>query len=248
MDLGLADRVVVVTGATAGIGAAVTRLLVTEGARVVTVSRRPASAGLGEALHIAADLFEAGEPQRAIQLTESEFGVIDALVNNVGYARIRNLEDLTDDDWELAFRANLLSAVRATAAVLPGMVARGSGSIINVASTAGRRPSAKMPDYSVSKAALLAYSRQVAETYARAGVRCNAVVPGPTKTGSWLGEGGLADQQGDRTDVLARAEAARPMGRFAEPTEIAGAIVFLCSGRSSYVTGAEWSVSGGSVP
>jgi 3-oxoacyl-[acyl-carrier protein] reductase len=248
MDLGLADRVVVVTGATAGIGAAVTRLLVTEGARVVTVSRRQASDGLGEALHIAADLFEAGEPQRAIQLTESEFGVIDALVNNVGYARIRNLEDLTDDDWELAFRANLLSAVRATAAVLPGMVARGSGSIINVASTAGRRPSAKMPDYSVSKAALLAYSRQVAETYASAGVRCNAVVPGPTKTDSWLGEGGLADQQGDRTDVLAKAEAARPMGRFAEPTEIAGVIVFLCSGRSSYVTGAEWSVSGGSVP
>ncbi len=105
-----------------------------------------------------------------------------------------------------------------------------------------------MPDYSVAKAALLAYSRQVAETYAGDGIRCNAVIPGPTLTDAWLGDGGLADQQGERDDVLAKAAAGRPLGRFADPDEIAAAAVFLCSDAAAYVTGAEWSVSGGTVP
>lgn len=248
MKLELADRVIVVTGATAGIGLATTERLVVEGARVVTASRDRVGPDAGEALHVSVDLFEAGGPERVIEQAEAKFGHVDALVNNVGYARIRDLADVTDDDWELAFRANVLSALRATTRVLPGMVRRGRGSIVNVSSTAGRRPSLKMPDYSVTKAALLAYSRQVAETYVSAGIRCNAVIPGPTRTRSWLGEGGLAEQQGEREEVLERAAAARPMGRFAEPHEVADVIVLLCSDRSSYVTGAEWSVSGGSVP
>ena len=248
MELELADRTVVVTGATAGIGCAVAELLVREGARVVSVSRSPSGPAICESLHVSADLFEAGEPQRAMRAIEAEYGVIDALVNNVGFAKIRKLEDVSDSDWDLALRANVMSAIRATSTVLPGMLARGRGSIVNVASTAGRRPSLKMPDYSVGKAALLAYSRQVAETYAGTGVRCNAVIPGPTKTPLWLADGGLADQQGERDEVLAKAEASRPMGRYAEPNEIAAVIVFLCSDRSSHVTGAEWSVSGGSVP
>ena len=105
-----------------------------------------------------------------------------------------------------------------------------------------------MPDYSVAKAELLAYSRQVAETYASDGIRCNSVIPGPTLTPAWTGPGGLAEQQGERDAVLAAAAAARPLGRFATAEEIANVIVFLASDRASYVTGAEWSVSGGSVP
>ena len=105
-----------------------------------------------------------------------------------------------------------------------------------------------MPDYSVAKAALLAFSRQVAETYVGDGIRSNAVIPGPTLTDAWLGDGGLADQQGERAEVLAKAAAGRPLGRFAEAEEIAGVAVFLCSDAASYVTGAEWSVSGGTVP
>jgi NAD(P)-dependent dehydrogenase (short-subunit alcohol dehydrogenase family) len=105
-----------------------------------------------------------------------------------------------------------------------------------------------MPHYSVTKAAVLSLSRLVADLYATDGIRCNAVTPGPTATDAWLGDGGLADQQGDRDEVIARVAAGRPLGRLAQPEEIAAAIVFLCSDRASYVTGAAWSVDGGTVP
>ncbi len=128
------------------------------------------------------------------------------------------------------------------------MTARESGAIVNVSSTAAKRPSASMPDYSVTKAAMLSFSRLVADLYAKRGIRCNAVTPGPTATDAWLGEGGLADQQGSRAEVLAKVAAGRPIGRLAQPEEIAAVIVFLCSERASYVTGAAWSADGGTVP
>ena len=141
-----------------------------------------------------------------------------------------------------------MSYVRAIRAALPHL--RGSGGVIvNVASTAGKRPSTGMPHYSVTKAAVLSLSRLVADLYAKDGIRCNAVAPGPTATDAWLKQGGLADQQGaDRDEVLKKVGPGRPLGRLAEPEEIAAAIVFLCSERSSYVTGAAWSVDGGTVP
>ena len=247
MEARLDDRVVVITGGSAGIGLAAAEEMAKSGAAVVTVSRG-GGPGVGETLHVAADLGERGEPQRVVAEVEARLGRVDVLVNNVGLAVARRLEDVTDDDWELSWRLNVLSAVRATSAALPGMLERGRGAIVNVASTAGRRPSRSLSDYSVTKAALLAYSRQVAETYAKQGIRCNAVIPGPTLTPSWTAPGGLAEQQGDREAVLAAAQAARPLGRFATPDEIAAVIVFLASDAASYVTGAEWSVSGGSVP
>jgi NAD(P)-dependent dehydrogenase (short-subunit alcohol dehydrogenase family) len=247
VELGLENRVVVITGGSAGIGLATAKAMCESGATVVTVSRGDAPR-VGEALHVAADLGEAGEPQRAVGEALDRLGRVDVLVNNVGLAIIRTLEDVTDEDWDLSLRLNLLSAIRATTAVLPGMLERGGGSIVNVASTAGRRPSRNLSDYSVTKAALLAYSRQVADRYAADGIRCNAVIPGPTLTPSWTAPGGLAEQQGDPEAVLAKAAAARPLGRFATPEEIAGVIVFLASDAASYVTGAEWSVSGGTVP
>ena len=145
--------------------------------------------------------------------------------------------------WQL----NVMSFVRTTRAALPTLVAS-SGSIVNVSSTAGKRPSVGMPHYSVTKAAVLSLSRLVADTYAADGIRCNAVTPGPTATDAWLGEGGLADQQGERDDVLAKVGAGRPLGRLAEPEEIAAVIAFLASERASYVTGAAWSADGGTVP
>jgi NAD(P)-dependent dehydrogenase (short-subunit alcohol dehydrogenase family) len=105
-----------------------------------------------------------------------------------------------------------------------------------------------MPDYSVMKAALLSYSRLVADLHAGDGIRCNAVTPGPTATSAWLAEGGLADQQGEREAVLAKVGAGRPLGRLAEPHEIAAVVVFLASDAASYVTGAAWSADGGTVP
>jgi NAD(P)-dependent dehydrogenase (short-subunit alcohol dehydrogenase family) len=132
------------------------------------------------------------------------------------------------------------------------MKERRGGVIVNVSSTAGKRPSTSMPNYSVTKAAVLSLSRLVADLYAGEGIRCNAVTPGPTATEAWLGDGGLADQQAirsgkSRDEVLRAVGGGRPLGRLAEPEEIASVIVFLCSDRSSYVTGAAWSADGGTV-
>jgi len=237
--------VCVVTGSTAGIGRVVAEQLLAEGAQVVGCGR--SEDGPGD-LHVVADLSQRGEPERVVAAAEERFGRVDCLVNNVGGTAIRVLDELTDDDWQASFELNLMSAVRATRAVLPGMRGRGRGSIVNVSSTAAKRPSGGMPDYSVLKAAMLSFSRLVADLYAKEGIRCNAVTPGPTATGAWVGDGGLADQQGERGEVLAKVGAGRPLGRLAQPEEIAAVIVFLLSERASYVTGAAWSADGGTVP
>jgi 3-oxoacyl-[acyl-carrier protein] reductase len=245
MDLGLSGKVCVVTGSTGGIGLEVARQLRSEGAVVVTSGR--SASGIGD-LHVAADLSGADEPERVVAEAAARFGRVDCLVNNVGGTKIRKLAELTDAEWQESFDLNLMSAVRATRAALPHMLEQREGVLVNVSSTAAKRPSATMPDYSVMKAALLSFSRLVADLYAKDGIRCNAVTPGPTATEAWIGAGGLADQQGDRAEVLAKVAAGRPLGRLAEPEEIASVIVFLCSARASYVTGAAWSADGGTVP
>ena len=243
MDLGLAGKVCLVTGSTAGIGYEVASRLEAEGAHVVSTGRR--DEGPGE-LHVAADLTERGGGDRVVAAAVESFGRIDCLVNNAGGTDIRTLAELTDDDWQRSFELNLMTAVRTTRAALPHM--QPGSAIVNVSSTAAKRPSLGMPDYSVLKAALLSYSRLVADVHAADGIRCNAVTPGPTATDAWLGAGGLAAQQGDRDEVLAKVAAGRPLGRLAEPGEIADVIVFLLSPRAAYVTGAAWSVDGGTVP
>jgi NAD(P)-dependent dehydrogenase (short-subunit alcohol dehydrogenase family) len=247
VDLGLEDRVCVVTGSTAGIGLATVKLLVEEGARVVSSGRSHAP-NAGEALHVAVDLSAPQAPTELIEAAVQAFGRVDALVNNVGTVYITSFEDVSDGEWEEMWQLNVMSYIRAIRAVLPQMQERGGGVIVNVSSTAGKRPSTGMPHYSVTKAAVLSLSRLVADVYAKEGIRCNAVTPGPTATGSWLGPGGLAEQQGDRAEILAKVAAARPLGRLAEPEEIAAVIAFLCSDRASYVTGAAWSADGGTVP
>ena len=247
MDLGLRDRVCVVTGSTGGIGLASVRLLVAEGARVVTSGRSHAP-NVGEALHVSADLSAPDAPAEVIDAATQAFGGVDILVNNVGTSYIATFEEVADPEWEEMWQLNVMSYVRAIRAVLPQMRERGGGVIVNVSSTAGKRPSTSMPHYSVTKAAVLSLSRLVADLYAKDGIRCNAVTPGPTATDAWLGEHGLADQQGNRDDVLAKVAAGRPLGRLAEAEEIAAVIAFLCSERASFVTGAAWSVDGGTVP
>ncbi|MGI8862414.1 MAG: SDR family NAD(P)-dependent oxidoreductase [Gaiellaceae bacterium] len=247
MDLGLEGEKCFVTGSTDGIGLETARLLVAEGARVVTSGRR-GPPGIGEVAHVEADLSLGGEPERAVIEATRELTGLDVLINNVGVARQARFEDVPDEEWDEYWQLNVMSYVRAIRAALPSLRA-GGGAIVNVSSTAGKRPSAGMPHYSVTKAAVLSLSRLVADLYADDGVRCNAVTPGPTATDAWLGEGGLADQQGgDREEVLRRVGAGRPLGRLARPEEIAAVIVFLCSDRASYVTGAAWSADGGTVP
>ena len=246
MDLGLRGKACLVTGSTTGIGLSTARLLVTEGARVVTCGRRGAP-GVGEDSHIQVDLAERGGPERAVSEASALLGGLDVLVNNAGSARQARFEEVGDDEWDAYWQLNVMSFVRSIRAALPRL-RTSRGAIVNVSSTAGKRPSTGMPHYSVTKAAVLSLSRLIADLHAGDGIRCNAVAPGPTATDAWLGEGGLADQQGEREEVLARVAAGRPLGRLASPDEIAAVIVFLCSERASYVTGAAWSADGGTVP
>jgi 3-oxoacyl-[acyl-carrier protein] reductase len=258
VELGLQDRVCVVTGSTAGIGLETARLLAAEGAKVVVTGRdqgrvEAARAETGAALGVAADLSAPGAPGKLIVRAEAELGQVDCLVNNVGIAVQVGFDELTDEDWESMWQLNVMSYVRAIQAVLPGMRGRGSGRIVNVSSTAGKRPSTSMPNYSVTKAAVLSLSRLVADLYAGDGILCNAVTPGPTASPAWLAPGGLADQAAaragkSREEALAGVAKGRPLGRLAEPEEIAAVIVFLCSDRAGYVTGSAWSADGGTVP
>jgi 3-oxoacyl-[acyl-carrier protein] reductase len=254
MDLGLRDRTCLVTGSTTGIGLETARLLAAEGARVIVTGRdrervERAKEETGATAGIAADLATPDAAERLV----AEVGQVDCLVNNVGEAYQAAFDELTDEQWDSMWQLNVMSYVRCIRAALPGMRRAGGGVIVNVSSTAGKRPSTGMPNYSVTKAAVLSLSRLVADLYAKDGIRCNAVAPGPTATGAWLGEGGLADQQAVRSnktrlEVLAAVGKGRPLGRLAEPEEIASVICFLCSERSSYVTGSAWSADGGTVP
>jgi len=258
VDLGLHDRVCVVTGSTAGIGLEIARQLAAEGGLVVVCGRdrertQHAREETGAALAVVADLAEPAGPARVVERAREVLGGVDVLVNNVGIAYQVGFEELSDEDWDTMWQLNVMSYVRAVRAATPSMRERDGGVIVNVASTAGKRPSTGMPNYSVTKAAVLSLSRLVADLYASDGIRCNAVAPGPTATGAWLGPGGLADQQAARTrktreEVLAAVAAGRPLGRLAEPEEIASVVTFLCSDRAAYVTGAAWSVDGGTVP
>jgi NAD(P)-dependent dehydrogenase (short-subunit alcohol dehydrogenase family) len=253
VQLGLEERVCVVTGSTEGIGEAVARMLAEEGARVVTSGRRDSGPGVGESLHVALDLSVASAPGELVDAAEQAFGHVDCLVNNVGVAYQTSFEELSDEHWASMWELNVMSYVRAIKSVLPGMRERGAGRIVNVSSTAGKRPSTGMPNYSVTKAAVLSLSRLVADVYAKDGIVCNAVAPGPTASPAWLAAGGLADQSAERTgksreEILEGVGKGRPLGRLAEPEEIAAVIVFLCSDRASYVTGSAWSADGGTVP
>jgi 3-oxoacyl-[acyl-carrier protein] reductase len=258
VNLGLSDRVCIVTGSTAGIGRETARILAEEGARVVISGRNKetvesARAEVGAAFGVAGDLSEPKASGDLVRRAEEEFGRVDCLVNNVGLAVQTSFEEVADEDWDSMWQLNVMSYVRAIRAVLPGMRERRFGRIVNVSSTAAKRPSAGMPNYSVTKAAVLSLSRLVADVYAKEGILCNAVTPGPTASPAWLAAGGLADQAAERSgksreEVLDDVAQGRPLGRLAEPEEIASVITFLCSDRANYVTGAAWSADGGTVP
>ena len=274
MDLGLRGRGCVVTGASRGIGAETAKLLCAEGANVLLVARNEerleaaaeAAAAAGtpattastgdtrsraETLVLDITAEDAGE--RMLAAATDHFGALDVLVNNAGSARWRDLDDVPDEDWRAQYELNVMAPLRAMRAAAPPMAERGWGRIVNVCSTAGKRPSSAMPEYSVAKAAELSLSRLFADRYAKSGVLVNAICPGPVESEMWMEPGGLLDQSqqmsGDasREQALATAGAKRPIGRLAESAEIAGAIAFLCSERASYVSGAAWSVDGGTV-
>ncbi|MBS1870660.1 MAG: SDR family oxidoreductase [Actinobacteria bacterium] len=257
MNLGLSGARCVVTGAGSGIGRATAELLAAEGARVLLVGRdaeRLTAAAPEGAAAFAADVMQPDAGERIVAACLERFGGLDVLVNNAGTSSVTPLGELTEEDWELQWQLNVRGPERLMRAAAPRMAAQGGGRIVNVTSSSGKRPSLRNAAYSVTKAAQLSLSRAYADAWAAQGVLVNAVAPGLTASELWQGAGGLADQEvaaggaPDREAAMAAVAGRVPLGRFAEPEEIASVIVFLCSARASDVVGAAWSVDGGAVP
>jgi NAD(P)-dependent dehydrogenase (short-subunit alcohol dehydrogenase family) len=259
MDLNLNEKIAVVTGASKGIGLAVTRALVAEGARVVAGARSDDSLkGIDRVTGLAVDLASAGGPARLVQRALDEHGRVDVLVNNVGGVRLRMQGFLGTSDEEFAWAMNLnfFAAMRATRAVLPPMVKQGGGTIVNVASVnAFFEPDGGTIDYGAAKAALLNFSKSVAQEFGPRGIRINCVSPGPVATDLWLGEGGVAHTVAKATGVdpeTARKNVVASIGgfatgRFTTPEEVATLVVLLASPRTANVTGSNYLVDGGLI-
>ena len=257
MDLGLDGKLCVVTGASRGIGLEVGRSLCAEGGQVLFVGRDAealveAAAGCGGE-YIAADVTDPEMAELIIATCAEQMGGIDVLVNNAGTSFARSLDDLADEDWQGQWELNVMAPMRLMRAAAPRMAQGGGGRIVNVCSSAGKRPSQTNAAYSVTKAAQLSLSRVFADAYAADNVLVNAVAPGAVASGLWTGPDGLAEQiaaarGGSAEDALAAQAGKIPLGRLAEPREIADVVVFLCSERASNVTGAAWSADGGTVP
>jgi NAD(P)-dependent dehydrogenase (short-subunit alcohol dehydrogenase family) len=256
MDLELADRVAVVTGANKGIGFAVTQALVAEGAYVVAGSRTTDNLdGLDRVTAVPADLAAADGPARLVQRAVDEHGRLDVLVNNVGAVRIRTDGFLgtSDEEFEWALQLNFFTGLRATRAALGPMLRQGSGSIVNVASVnAFFQPDAATIDYGAAKAAVVNLSKSLAQEFGPQGIRVNCVSPGQVSTDLWLGEHGVAETVGkaigvDADTVRKTAVAAIATGRFTTPEEVASLVTFLASERTANVTGANYVLDGGLI-
>ncbi|MEU1351930.1 oxidoreductase [Streptomyces sp. NPDC005776] len=257
MQLDLAGKNAVVTGASRGIGLAIVRQLVAEGVRVV-----------GAARTITAELKEAGAHPVAVDLstpegaeelgaqTLTELGGVDILVNNLGGGDTFSLDGFlaTDDAlWAQSFEVNLFGTVRVTRRLLPSILER-RGSVVNISSMTARLPATGPIEYGAAKAGLNAFGKALSEEFGPRGVRVNTVSPGPTRTGIWEDDGGfgslLARANGvEHHAFVSGVPAAMGMtiGRLVEPDEVAAVVAFLVSDRAAGVTGADYVVEGGGI-
>jgi len=257
MDLGLSGRTAIVTGASRGIGLAVARGLVGEGARVTAAARKSSAeldelARTGTVRVVEVDLAEPGGPARLVAAAGDR---IDILVNNVGAAPARpgGFGEITDEDWQTSLTLNLMAAVRTTRAALPVMVAAGTGAIVNMSSANAFLPDPAVMDYSAAKAALANFSKSLSKEVGPHGIRVNTISPGPVATDLWLGDHGVAATVSRATGARAQdvqSQAAQQMvtGRFTRPEEVADLVVILASDRTANVTGADITIDGGLIP
>lgn len=258
MNLDLDGRIAVVTGASRGIGLAITRILADEGAQVIAGARRPsdelaALTGEGRVDFVAVDLAVPGaaEPLLAAALAR---GGVDVLVNNVGAVtpRLGGFLSVTDDQWVTSLTLNLMAAVRVTRALLPTMLSAGRGSIVNVGSVNAFLPDPTVIDYCAGKAALTNFTKALSKEVGPKGIRVNSVSPGPVDTDLWLGTGGVAATIGaatgaDPAAVAAGAAAESVTGRFTRPREVAELVAFLAGDRAANITGTDVTIDGGLI-
>ncbi|WP_219465821.1 SDR family NAD(P)-dependent oxidoreductase [Nonomuraea rhizosphaerae] len=259
MDLQLAGRVAIVTGASKGIGLAVTHTLIEEGAHVVAASRTRTPELPAEALHVPVDLMDPRAPAEVVARAVEEHGRLDVLVNNAGGpppgVTLPHAGFMTSDDatWQAMFEFNLFAVVRMIRAAVPVMLEGGGGSIVNVSSVTARQPSAVNLDYGAAKSALSYVSKAVDEEYGSQGIRVNTVSPGPVLTPWWTDEGGAADVfasmvGSDKESVITRVAPEMmklTTGRLVAPQEVADAIALLVSPRSGGTAGADIVIDGG---
>jgi len=256
MDLQLTDKVAVVTGANKGIGLAITKALVAEGAWVVAGSLSTENLdGLDRVTAVAVDLLAEGGPALLVQKTIDEHGRLDVLVNNVGAVRIRvdGFLATSEEEFEWALQMNFFTGLRATRAALGPMLEQGSGSIVNIASVNSFfQPDAATVDYGVAKAALVNLSESLSQEFGPKGIRVNCVSPGQVSTDLWLGKHGVAATFANATGVdadtiRASATAAIATGRFTTPEEVATLVAMLASDRTANVTGVNYVIDGGLI-
>ncbi len=259
MDLGLTDRIVVVTGASKGIGYACAEAFAREGARVVLVSRSgenldaalarfPATRHAPRA--VVADLVHAGQAARMADEIERDVGPIDILVNSAGAARRHAPQDLDAAAWHAAMDAKYFSYIHPIDAVLKRMAARGRGAIVNIIGSGGKVANPVHLPGGAANAALMLATAGLAAAFAPKGIRINGINPGATLTGR-VQEGLSVEAKMtgvSEDELLKRTQARIPLGRLGTPEEVARVALFLASGEASYVTGAIVPMDGGSNP
>jgi NAD(P)-dependent dehydrogenase (short-subunit alcohol dehydrogenase family) len=252
MDLRLSGKTAIVTGASRGIGLAITRGLIGEGVRVVAAARDGADEmrELG-AVPVIADLTSPDGPATVVDAAAATFGALDILVNNVGAVRPRTggFASVTAQDWTATLAVDFLVAVHVTRLALPLLTARG-GSIVTISSVNAALPDPLVIDYSAAKAALTNFCKALSKETGPHGVRVNTVSPGPVATDLWLGSGGVAEAVAGAAgstpgSVAAAAVAETATRRFTEPGEVADLVLFLASPRAGNITGADFAIDGG---